>query len=396
MDIIERISQKKSWEEFLEYKKSLGHLDRREEKEWRFFIDEGGYRDFSLTDPLPLPVRGEINKSGSSKKRVIYSFPEPFNRILKGISFFLYRYDGIFCESCYAFRRNKGVGDAISRYRKLNGASSLWCLKADISNYFNSLDVSLLIEKLSFLRREDERLFLLFRKLLENEYVNTPDGSTLREEHGAMAGIPVAPFFANVYLSDVDEMFGTERYFRYSDDILLLAEDEEELIRLRDKLFSALDAHGLKINEEKLHIYRPGEAVDFLGFSLYKQEVDLSGITKEKLKGKIRRRARALRRWSTKKKLPGDRPAKGFIRAMNRKLYSSEGKDFSWARWFFPYLTTDKSLHELDAYMEQYMRYCVTGRHYKGNYRISYEELKDWGFRSLVHEWWEGKENRKE
>ena len=46
---------------------------------------------------------------------------------------------------------------------------------------------------------------------------------------------------------------------------------------------------------------------------------------------------------------------------------------------------------ELDEYMQQYVRWCVSGRHYKGNYRISYEDMKNWGYKSLVHEYHSGR-----
>ena len=390
MDIIDRILQKESWEEFLEHKKCHGHLERGEEAEWRAFIEAERFRELPVAGELPLPVRKEINKSGSDKKRVIYSYPEPFNSILKGIAFQLYRYDDLFEDSCYAFRRNKSAADALKRLTQLNGDAKCWCLKADISNYFNSIDTGRLLDSLVFLRAEDERLFQLFRELLLKDKVEDAEGNVFVEQHGAMAGIPVAPFFANVYLSDLDRLFDKERYFRYSDDLLLLADSEAELYALRDRLFTALEEHRLKLNEKKLHVYAPAEAVEYLGFSVCGKEVDLSDSTKEKLKGKIRRKARALRRWSEEKKLPGERGAKGFIRAMNRKLFSAEGKEFSWSRWFFPLLTTDQGLRELDAFMQQYIRFCVTGRHYKGNYRIRYETLKSWGYRCLVHEWWAG------
>ncbi len=70
--------------------------------------------------------------------------------------------------------------------------------------------------------------------------------------------------------------------------------------------------------------------------------------------------------------------------------------EFTWQRWFFPNLTTDKGLKEIDAYMQQYIRYTVTGRHYKGNYRIRYETLKEWGYRSLVHEYYSYKKTKEE
>ena len=77
---------------------------------------------------------------------------------------------------------------------------------------------------------------------------------------------------------------------------------------------------------------------------------------------------------------------------MNCKFYGGsipgESADFTWSRWFFPNLTVDTGLRELDAYLQQYIRYAVTGRHYKGNYRITYQQLKEWGYRSLVHEYY--------
>ena len=69
--------------------------------------------------------------------------------------------------------------------------------------------------------------------------------------------------------------------------------------------------------------------------------------------------------------------------------------DFTWSRWFFPCLTTDAGLKEIDRYFQEYIRYTVTGRHYKGNYRIRYEMLKEWGYESLVNAYYHKKINEK-
>ena len=52
-------------------------------------------------------------------------------------------------------------------------------------------------------------------------------------------------------------------------------------------------------------------------------------------------------------------------------------------------VTGDKTYY--DEYMQEYIRYVITGRHYKGNYRITYRQLKAWGYRSLVHEYYSWK-----
>ena len=134
----------------------------------------------------------------------------------------------------------------------------------------------------------------------------------------------------------------------------------------------------------------PGEKVDFLGFSYEKGKLDLSENTKKKIKGKIKRKAEALRRWQRKKGLSEEKAAIGFINAMNKKFFGYGNEDeFTWERWFFPNLTVVDGLKEVDQYMQQYIRYCVTGRHYKGNYRITYEQMKKWGYINLVHAYYE-------
>ncbi|MDE6063321.1 MAG: hypothetical protein K2G20_01860, partial [Lachnospiraceae bacterium] len=188
-------------------------------------------------------------------------------------------------------------------------------------------------------------------------------------------------------------------YFRYSDDILLFADNLQELARRQEQLNQQLSDLDLALNPDKLRVYKPGEALEFLGFCYRNGEIDLSDHTIAKTKSKIKRKSEALRRWPREKNLSGEKAAIGFVRAMNRKFFGNTAsedtrwEDFTWNRWFFSNLTVDTGLREIDAYMQEYIRYTVTGRHYKGNYRIRYETMKKWGYRSLVHEFWNWKQN---
>lgn len=253
--ILQKARDKHAWLEFLEYKLDKQHFSRAEETELREFIETEEY--LSLCDlwekeqlPQGYPQKRTINKQGSRKKRVIYTFPGADGILLKFIAFHLYRYDGYFCNNCYAFRRNFGVWEAIHRIRSTKNIGQMYCLKVDISNYFNSIDVDILLGNLSFIQDTDLPLYKLFSKILKENRV-MENTKLLLENHGAMAGTPT-----------LDE------------------EDDEETM------------------------------------------------------------------------------------------------DFTWSRWFFPNLTTDKELKIIDTYFQEYIRYTVTGRHYKGNYRISYNQLK--------------------
>lgn len=399
MEILDQLYLPEVWQEFLQYKIEKQHLSESEQKELEEYIKEEKYIEIlhsigNLEKELPLPVKRAVNKGGVSKKRIVYSFPGDFNILLKMIAFSLYRYDNMFAKNCYAFRRNYGVRDAVKRIRMTKGISEKYCLKIDIHDYFNSIDVPLLVNKLGFLKEQDYGLFELFEKLLTADKALVNEEAVL-EKRGAMAGTPISPFFANVYLMELDWYFENRGalYFRYSDDILIFADTFEELKELQCKLYEWIAGLHLTLNPSKVRISKPGETWEFLGFCYQNGRVDLSENTKRKMKGKIRRKAHALRRWQAKKGLSGEKAAKGFIRAMNHKFFDQgDGTDFSWSRWFFPNLTTDAGLKEMDAYMQQYIRYCVTGRHYKGNYRITYDQMKEWGYKSLVHEYYKGKE----
>lgn len=399
--ILLKSASEEEWLDFLNYKIEKQHLSKAEETVLRQFMERRAYLPLCRAweegrFPSELPVKRMVNKEGTKKKRIVYSFEGDEGIFLKFIAFSLYQYDGIFSDNCYAFRRGIGARDAIARLRMNGRVEKSYCLKADISNYFNSVNVEKLLLKLDFLKEKDPMLYQLFERMLLEERVRE-DGRIVYEKHGAMAGTPVSPFFANVYLKDVDAFFEKEGvlYFRYSDDILLFADSMKELQDRKKQLESALTELDLELNPDKVNLYRPGEALDFLGFSCQGSKIDLSEHTIRKTKARIKRKAEALRRWQRGKELSGEKAAVGFIRAMNRKFYGSKDgenggwDEFTWNKWFFPNLTADAGLREIDAYMQEYIRYTVTGRHYKGNYRIRYETMKEWGYRSLVHEYYQ-------
>ena len=402
MSIIEKINDVAMWKQFLEHKQSNNNMSVSEEKKIIEFIEAEKYTYYyeqlkSGDFPKSFPHKLVVNKEDSKKKRIVYSYKEDENIVLKFIAYNLYEFDDVFSHSTYAFRRGYGVKDAIWRLKGNVKFEEYYCYKADISNYFNSIDVDMLLDKLEFIKDRDEELYKLFEKILKEERVYS-DGKLINDNHGAMAGMPCSPFFANVYLMELDKYFeeiGVE-YFRYSDDILIFAENEKKLEEYISIFKENIKNSKLKLNEDKIQISKPYEPFAFLGFSYDKGVIDLSNNTKRKIKAKIKRKADALRRWQRSKSLSEDKAAIGFIKAMNKKFYGGYRKEagddeLTWSRWFFPNITTDKTLKEIDEYMQQYIRYTVTGRHYKGNYKITYEKMKEWGYMSLVHEYYKTK-----
>ena len=110
----------------------------------------------------------------------------------------------------------------------------------------------------------------------------------------------------------------------------------------------------------------------------------------KKIKNKIRRSARAFRRWKIEKNV-GDIPTLvSMNKKYNNKFYGKDDDELSWKYYFFPLINTVESLHEIDLYMQQWQRYIITGVHNKKNYdKVSYEFLKKCKYKSLVHEYYE-------
>ncbi len=399
MSMLDELRDDAVWRAFLQYKIEKRHLSSKEQETLTAFVERKEYLE--VTDRLAKegycfepPVKILVNKSGTNKKRVVYSFSEKESMVLKVMSHLLYRYDELMSPCCYSFRRSQSAKDAIRRILQQKRLSKKYCFKADISNYFNSIPSEKLVEVLRENIADDTALIDFLAGLLLAGVAY--DAGELKEEaRGAMAGIPIAPFFANIYLLSMDQEFEEKgvAYFRYSDDILLFADSREEMEEYEQLLKNRLSEKGLVLNPEKVKVAEPGEPWDFLGFTYHQGNVDLSHVTKNKMKAKIKRKAHALYRWRTRKQVEFEPVAKTMIRIFNKKFYDeTDEKRFTWSRWFFPVLTTDEGLKELDAYLIQYIRYLSSGRHYKGNYKISYEDIKRLGFRSLVNEYYKWKE----
>ena len=126
-----------------------------------------------------------------------------------------------------------------------------------------------------------------------------------------------------------------------------------------------------------------------LGLSYHDGEIDVCAHSMRKLKSRMRRKAKALIRWKHSKEKEGWMAARAFVKYFNKRLYTSEDPhEINSSRWYFPLITTDKSLKVLDVYMQECIRYIVTERRSKSRYNFRYEQIKSLGYRSLVHEWY--------
>lgn len=111
----------------------------------------------------------------------------------------------------------------------------------------------------------------------------------------------------------------------------------------------------------------------------------------------MRRKRDALARWCKRNGFTGEKAARAFIRIFNRKLLESpRDNELSWSSWFFPVINTAGSLHEIDLYAQDCLRYLISGTHKKSRFNVRYADLKALGYRSLVNEFYAHKERSSE
>jgi hypothetical protein len=320
----------------------------------------------------------------------VYSFTQDEMWVLKLLSFLLYHYNDHQPDGVYSFRLGAGVHRAINKIVHTPNIKQMWCYKVDIADYFNSVTVKLLLPILREVFNDDPLLYEFFARLLDDDRA-VFEGHEIRESRGVMAGTPLAPFLANFYLRELDHEFVTTlatTYARYSDDIIIFGKSEAEIVKYRARCYEILGKYKLHVNTGKETLTAPGESWEFLGIEFDNGTIDLSGATKMKIKGKISRKARALRRWYLKKGESFERAQRAMIKVFNRKFFDArDSRDLTWARWFFPLVTRADGLHEIDLYLQQYIRYIPTGKHHKKNFVTSYDDLKKMGYKSLVHEY---------
>ncbi len=382
------------WIEFLNFKKNQTSAIKSEIKYLEQYILEKKYINIATkivnnTYVFSIPKKHSINKLNKKEKRIVYSYNEDEMMILKFISYLVsIKYDNKYYDNLYSFRKNISIKQAFYKIINTSNIDNLYGYKIDIHNYFNSVDIDILLPKLKIFLN-DNLLFKVLKNILIDKRVL--DNNIIKYENkGIMAGIPISSFLANIYLLGVDKYFYENNilYVRYSDDIILFS-NKERINELKNLLDEKIFSLKLTINEDKRKFINPNEKWEFLGFSYKNKIIDISNSTKRKIKLKIRKSARKIRRWMLNNNKNYEKALFIMNKKFNYKFYDNIlPNELTWSKWYFNIINTTISLKEIDKYFQQYLRYIITGKFNKKNYKISYNILKKYGYRPLVSEFY--------
>ncbi len=211
----------------------------------------GGYREFTVVEAKRRTI-----KAAPFSDRVVH---HALCNVIEPI------FERSFIFDSYACRKGKGTHAAVRRLEKYihtlrhtaaDGAS--YCLKCDISKYFDSIDHDVLR---SLIRKKirDENVLWLCDVIIASNAPGIPIGNLTSQ------------LFANIYLNELDYFVKRvlhERYYiRYMDDFLILGNDKKHLREDKERIGIFLSERlRLQLHPKKAEIFPCAHGIDFLGY----------------------------------------------------------------------------------------------------------------------------------
>lgn len=297
----------------------------------------------------------------------------------------------LYYPNLFSFRRGKyyGIIPAVRKVRKfLEGArGKAIVFKADVSSYYDSIDHGLLMQKFRALL-PDEPEFLRFLEkfvhqrrfeqgLLHSPLIGVPTGSSL------------SPLCANFFLNELDQaMFrGGFDYLRFCDDLLLMATDEGKIAEGRAIIEEILAKQRLALSPKKTHLYRPGEAFEYLGYRFEGTGIHIGSANLNNFRAWVLELLPTHRYSDYPNKTPEER--RQLLKVILDDIYEGTFKpqrerQLNWIR-SFKMVNDDRTLRQMDAYLKNRIRILITRKASRRNFRQVPEAwFRELGYRSLT------------
>lgn len=200
--------------------------------------------------------------------------------------------------SCRSYQKGMGTQQTVCEISKciedmdLVGHEAIG-VKTDFSKYFDSVLLEKIEEmfdkweaRLGF-EKDTEPVINMFRRYYkQNEYWDK-NGNLRSKYQSLKQGCALAAPLANMLLYDLDEYMSNKYsvYYRYSDDIMCLGGDVDEIVNDINRITSK---YGVTLNPKKVEPVYADQWVKFLGFNIKQGYRTLSSPRVVKFKNKIK------------------------------------------------------------------------------------------------------------
>ncbi|MDO5691291.1 MAG: CRISPR-associated endonuclease Cas1 [Pseudomonadota bacterium] len=170
-----------------------------------------------------------------------------------------------FEDNSFAYRRGRGVQQAVARVTRYRDEGFMWVVDADIEDFFGTIPHDRLIQRLGTLVPNPPLLKLV------QDWLRAPlqpdDGPAVVPQEGIPQGSPLSPLLANLYLDTLDEaaLSANLRLVRFADDFVVLCRTREKAQEALELTADVLLALELRLNSQKTRIVDFHQGFRFLG-----------------------------------------------------------------------------------------------------------------------------------
>lgn len=346
--------------------------DPHERAELCVKIAEGEYQ-------IQPPHTGYKKKDDGGERMFLAN--EPQDRLLLNVIYkwLMKNEASMIHPSCKSYQSGIGIGKIVKEisrritYNEKVGHNTVVGRKFDIHKYFDSIDREYIHAALRAVEEDygySSILDLLHDYYDSDIYYDTRQQCLVENYQGIKQGCAVSAWLANVLLYELDEELSHRGglYVRYSDDILYIGEDYEEVTDIIRKRLAKI---GLQLNERKIWDIVAGDYFCFLGFEIHGSDITLSKKWVKHFQQEIdKRTVRNMPLIRNVRRIRHEGGAKQEVRLMEvldktmRSVASfllyGNGR-FSWATEVLPTINNIADLQQLTTYCLDALRAVYTG-----------------------------------
>lgn len=258
-------------------------------------------------------------------------------------------------DSCYSYRSGIGCGRVVKKVSSecVKIKEDVIGKKYDLQKYFDNVAIQYIDELFDKMETKygKSKIIDIVRAFYHSDILFDEDGELVEVYKSIKQGTATSSFLADALLYHIDNAlsnFKGIKYWRYSDDILILGENYIEADKLLKNMLMDM---GLIVNPKKEQVLDNKHWFKFLGFLIKGDMITLSKSRVKLFQKEICDRTIKQRNVTPKRAL----------NQVNSYLYKGDGT-YSWATSVLPIINVGKDIDALNTFVMDCIRACATGK----------------------------------
>jgi len=185
-------------------------------------------------------------------------------------------FERTFIHDSYACRVGKGTHAAVRRLQSfLRKQNTGYCLSADVSKYFDSINHSIVLAELEW-RLGDVDVLNLAQSILSS-YASNLELDGTQDPKGIPIGNLTSQWFANIIGNRIDSHakydMRLKHYLRYMDNFIVLHQDKSYLAEAKLEFETLMRELLYLVLNPKTSIFPASNGIPFLGYKVYDDHI---------------------------------------------------------------------------------------------------------------------------